>query len=475
MNSDNVEITPIIYKMLPWLGSVAFFMQTLDTSILNTALPKMAVDLNESPMNMQSTIISYALTLAVFIPVSGYLADKFGTRSIFILSLILFALGSLCCALSVDLVMLDFFRVVQGIGGAMMVPVSRLALLKTFRRDRFLDAINTSTLFGLIGPFVGPLLGGYLVEHATWHWIFLINVPIGMIGVILSIFFMPNVKAAVPKFDVIGILLVSLGFISITISFEFLNEDNTASLFLGIFLISILFFIAYFFYAKRKKDAAIFPLSLFKIRTFNIGVWGNLICRVGAQSIPFLMPLCLQLVYNYSPLESGMMLIPIALGGIVIKKLISPILNFINYKTALWLGTVTVGFIIFILAFVNLDSQQILLASLLFFMGLANSVRFTCMSALTLADLYNEKTSSGNTILSVMQQLAITFGIGLGALLVRAFTKHNILMQTTLENSFKSTFIILGVFTIVSSIIFIKLSPEDGKNLSRAKNKTNLN
>lgn len=469
MSSDQIEISPLMYKMLPWIASVAFFMQTLDTSVLNTALPKMAESLHESPINMQSTIVSYALTLAVFIPVSGYLADKFGTRNIFIISLFLFAFGSFCCALSTNLVMLDTFRVVQGIGGAMMVPVSRLALLKTFARDKFLDAINTSTLLGLIGPFVGPLLGGYLVEHATWHWIFLINVPIGVIGVVLSIFFMPNVKGTKQKFDGIGVVLISLAFILITMGFEFLSENYSYLLSIVLIIVSMLFLISYYFYAQKKQEKAIFPLSLFKIHTFNIGIWGNLLCRIGSQSIPFLIPLYLQLVYSYSPLESGLMLAPIAVGAIIMKKLISPIVSVFNYRITLWVGTVIVGILIFVLAFVPLVTHPMLLATLLFIMGLANSLRFTCMSTITLADLYNEKTSSGNTILSVTQQLAITFGIAIGALLIRLLSGSNFLMHPSLEDAFKSTFILLGIFTFISAFIFLKLRPDDGKNLIRSK------
>lgn len=468
MNQKTI-ITPMMYAMLPWIASVAFFMQTLDTSILNTALPQMADDLHESPINMQSAIISYALTLALFIPVSGFLADKFGARNVFILALILFASGSLCCALSTDLMTLDLFRIVQGIGGAMMVPVSRLVLLKTFERDRFLDAINTSTLLGLVGPFLGPLLGGYLVEHASWHWIFLINVPIGIIGVILSYFFMPNIKETNSKFDLFGVFLISFAFILTTLSFESLNDESSYFLPAALFFIAVILFTIYFYYAKKKKDNAIFPLSLFKIRTFNLGIWGNLICRIGSQSIPFLMPLCLQLAYDYSPLESGLMLVPIAAGAIVMKKFVSPILSIFNYKTTLLWSTVITGILIFLLGFVPIREYPLVLCILLFLMGLANSLRFTCMSTITLADINSNNASSANTMLSVTQQLAITFGVTFGALLVRFLEDDNTVILTNLENAFKTSFFILGVVTILPAFIFIKLNPEDGENLIRKK------
>lgn len=199
----------LTYRLLPWIAATAFFMQTLDTSILNTALPAMAKSLNKSPLNMQSVIISYALTLALCIPINGYLVDRFGTRNIFVIAIAFFSVGSLCCALSTSLFWLDVSRILQGIGGSMMVPVPRLTLIKYFKRHEFLAALNTSLTFGLVGLLISPNLGGYLVQTLSWHWIFLINLPVGIIGIIAGIKFMPNLLGIRSPFDFIGAFLIS--------------------------------------------------------------------------------------------------------------------------------------------------------------------------------------------------------------------------------------------------------------------------
>ena len=198
---ENIETTK---KILPLILATAIFMQMLDSTILNTSLPSIAKDLNESPLNMQNAIISYVLTLALFMPVSGFLADKFGTKKVFIISLILFSLGSLLCSLSPNLTVLVVSRVIQGIGGSLMTPVGKLALIKTFDKSELLKAMNFAIIPALIGPVLGPLIGGYMVDYLSWHWIFLINLPIGILGIVLSVKYMPNYFSKIIDFDFKG-------------------------------------------------------------------------------------------------------------------------------------------------------------------------------------------------------------------------------------------------------------------------------
>ncbi|WP_227403768.1 MFS transporter, partial [Klebsiella pneumoniae] len=198
---------------LPWIAAMAFFMQALDATILNTALPAIAHSLNRSPLAMQSAIISYTLTVAMLIPVSGWLADRFGTRRVFIIAVSLFTLGSLACALSSSLTELVIFRVIQGIGGAMMMPVARLALLRAYPRSELLPVLNFVTMPGLVGPILGPVLGGVFVTWASWHWIFLINIPIGVIGILYARKYMPNFTTPRRRFDIGGFLLFGLSLV----------------------------------------------------------------------------------------------------------------------------------------------------------------------------------------------------------------------------------------------------------------------
>lgn len=467
-------ITPTMHKALPWIAAVAYFMQALDTSILNTALPKMAADLHESPLSMESAVICYALSLALFIPASGFLSDKFGTRNVFIFALTFFSIGSLCSASSTSLFWLDVSRVLQGVGGAMMVPVSRLTLIKSFDRKDFLKALNTSTLLGLAGPFLGPVLGGFLVEKFTWHWIFLINVPIGILGIIFSLKFMPNIRGKSTDLDVKGLVLVSLAFIITTLSLEMMSDGEGIHYPILLFIPGVLLLYVYVTHARKNlkvfHKSSIFPLELFKVKTFSIGLAGNFASRLGAQAIPFLLPLMLQLALGFSAIHSGLMLIPLALAAMIMKELVTPILRRFGYRNVLIYSTFFVGMAIMTLGLFDQNTPIYFLAINLFLIGFVNSLRFTAMSSLTLADLYDEKASSGNSLMSVSQQLSTTFGVAISAVLLRMFQAPADSMHLDLVDSFRVTFVILGVITIVSGFIFFKLSEQDGANLTARHN-----
>ncbi|OCG21126.1 MFS transporter [Gilliamella sp. wkB108] len=458
MNSE-IQLSPFVYRILPWIAAFAFFMQSLDTSILNTALPTMAKDLNESPLNMQSAVISYALTLALFIPVSGFLSDRFGTRNIFVMAVSLFTVGSLLCALSNSLIFLDISRVIQGIGGSMMVPVSRLVLIKSFKRSEFLVALNTATIPGLVGPVLGPVLGGYLVDMVSWHWVFFINLPIGILGAIISWRYMPNIKGERMPFDLFGFLFIVITFISATLSVEFLSHNQVGHFSLILAVISIIFLFIYRRYAQKAK-APLFPLSLFDIRTFKIGIVGNLVCRLGISGVPFLIPLLLQVGFGYTPMFAGVMLVPMALASICLRLFIPRILSRLGYRLVLIANTIFAGILIFLMSQLNLSTPIAVICLLLFCIGGVNSMQFTAMNSITLANLHGETTSSGNSLMAVNQQLAISFGTGFGAVLVRLISN-----TTSTIHAFQITFIILGVVTVLSSFIFARLKGQDGQNL----------
>jgi len=213
-----------IKKILPLILATAIFMQMLDSTILNTSLPSIAKDLHESPLNMQNAIISYVLTLAVFMPASGFLADRFGTKKVFIFSLVLFSLGSLFCSLSQNLTHLVISRVIQGVGGSLMTPVGKLALIKTFDKSELLKAMNFAIIPALIGPVLGPLVGGYMVDYLSWHWIFLINIPIGVLGILLGLKFMPNYKSDDVDFDLKGFLIFAAASLLLSVSLELFGD-----------------------------------------------------------------------------------------------------------------------------------------------------------------------------------------------------------------------------------------------------------
>ncbi len=451
---------------LPWIAAMAFFMQALDATILNTALPAIALSLDRSPLAMQSAIISYTLTVAMLIPVSGWLADRFGTRRVFMTAVSLFTLGSLACALSSSLTALVIFRVIQGIGGAMMMPVARLALLRAYPRSELLPVLNFVTMPGLVGPILGPLLGGVLVTWASWHWIFLINIPIGVAGLLYAQKYMPNFTTPRRSFDMSGFLLFGLGLVLFSSGMELFGEKIVASwIALLIIAVSIILLLSYIRHARRHPNPLI-ALPMFKTRTFSVGIAGNLATRLGTGCVPFLMPLMLQVGFGYPALIAGCMMAPTALGSILAKSMVTQVLRRLGYRRTLVGITVFIGLMI---AQFSLQSPAYpiwLMLLPLFILGMAMSTQFTAMNTITLADLTDENASSGNSMLAVTQQLSISLGVAISAAVLRFYEGFD--SANTVEQ-FHYTFITMGAITLVSAAVFMLLRPRDGRNLIKER------
>ncbi len=455
---------PSLKKYLPYILATAIFMQMLDSTILNTALPQMATDLQESPLNMQSAIISYVLTLALLIPLSGYLADRFGTKKIFILSLIIFAIGSALCAMSNSLLMLNLSRVIQGIGGSMMTPVARLALIKTYEKKEFVQAMNYAIVPALMGPILGPLLGGYLVEYVSWHWIFLINIPIALFGIIMSFWFMPDYSRPNAAMDFKGFILFGIASLVLSISLELMGQPKMLTVVILLLLAGGLFLYFYFRHARRNEDA-LFPTNLFLIRTFRVGLLGNLASRLGISSIPLLIPLLIQVPYEQSATTSGWMVAPLAIAAMLSKRTVIPLIDKIGYKNILIANTLIIGIMIIMLALPGPHSSVYWFLPITFIMGWFNSVQFTAMNSLAIADLRDFNTSSGNSLLAVNQQLAIGFGIAIGLTILRFVQTGFGHKPESLHTTFRITFVIVGIITMISSMVYTRLHRTDGDNL----------
>ena len=447
---------------LPWIAAMAFFMQALDATILNTALPAIAHSLGRSPLAMQSAIISYTLTVAMLIPVSGWLADRFGTRRVFMFAVSLFTLGSFACAMSNSLGELVVFRVIQGIGGAMMMPVARLALLRAYPRSELLPVLNFVTMPGLVGPILGPLLGGVLVTWASWHWIFLINIPIGILGLIYARKYMPNFTTPRRGFDMTGFLLFGLSLVLISSGMELFGERIVAS-YIGILTIlgGFALLAAYIWHARRHPTPLI-ALPMFRTRTFSIGIVGNLASRLGTGCVPFLMPLMLQVGFGYSALIAGCMMAPTAIGSLLAKSTVTQVLRKLGYRKTLVGVTLVIGLLIGQFSLQSPGMEVWLLILPLFILGMAMSTQFTAMNTITLADLTDENASSGNSVLAVTQQLAISLGVAVSAAVLRLY--EGIEGINTVEQ-FHYTFLTMGGVTLVSALVFLLLRPKDGRNM----------
>ncbi|MCT3698929.1 MFS transporter [Elizabethkingia anophelis] len=455
-------------KILPVILATAIFMQMLDSTILNTSLPSIAKDLQESPLNMQNAIISYVLTLAVFMPVSGFLADKFGTKKVFISSLILFSIGSLFCALSQNLTQLVLSRVIQGIGGSLMTPVGKLALIKTFDKNELLKAMNFAIIPALIGPVLGPLVGGYLVDYFSWHWIFLINIPIGIIGIVLGSKFMPDYKSENLDFDLKGFLIFASASLLLSVSLELFGDLQNITPVLFIFILGFLFLYYYYWHAKRDENP-IFPLNLFKVRTFRVGIVGNMATRLGISSVPLLLPLMIQIAYKQSAVTSGWIITPMAITAIFAKSYVIKILDTFGYRKTLMTNTFIIGSLICLLAIPGINTSIYWFTPIIAVLGFFNSIQFTSMNTISIADLRNFQTSSGNSLLSVNQQLAIGFGITFGLIVLKLF-ENSALIKGDIHNAFRYTFLTIGILTIISGFVFRRLHISDGKNMKSKQN-----
>ncbi|WP_263143295.1 multidrug transporter subunit MdtD [Pseudomonas sp. RIT-PI-AD] len=456
-------------RLLPWIVAIAFFMQTLDGTILNTALPSMARDLAEDPLRMQGVVIAYMLTVALLIPASGWIADRFGTRRIFFGAILLFSLGSLLCALSQTLGMLVGARVIQGLGGALMMPVGRLVVLRAYPRTELVRIMSFITLPGLVGPLIGPTLGGWLVEFASWHWIFLINLPVGMLGGYAVWKLLPDLRGSErTRFDGIGFGLFGAAMVLITIALEGLGELRMPHVRVMLLLMGGLACLSAYWLRAARIDRPLFSPSLFLTRTFAVGILGNLFARLGSGALPFLTPLLLQVAMGYSPAEAGMSMVPLALAAMAMKPLARPLIERLGYRNVLTGNTLLLGALIASLALTSNEMPHAVLLVQLGLIGAVNSLQFTAMNTVTLIDLGDADASSGNGLLSVVVQLAMSLGVASAAALLGGFT------STTgadgvgdVHQAFQLTFLCIGLLSMLAAAIFLQLSPADGRSPRR--------
>lgn len=457
-----------VQRYLPWLVGVVLFMETLDSTIVNTAVPTMARSLDVTPLSLKAIVTSYILALAVGIPVSGWLADRFGTRKLFISAVAIFTVASILCGLSLNAPMLVASRIMQGLGAAMMTPVGRLAIVRTFPKSQLLDKMNFVIIPALIGPLLGPTLGGLIVHWWSWREIFFVNVPVGLTALWLSRRYMPEYRSDSPRpLDVIGLVLFSSGAALLSWLLEVFGEhrlDVTSSAVL--LLLSFALLGAYGLHASRT-EFPLLNLRLFKVRTFRVSVLGGLITRLGISGLPFLLPLLYQLGMGMPAWQSGLMMMPSAIAAMTVKALSPHLLRRFGYRRILTVNTALIGVVISSFALADRNTPIIMIVLLSFLVGSGNSLQFSSMNSLAFADIDARSTSMANTIASSMQQLSMSFGLACGSLLTGWYLGG--LPQTdqvAVTNALHAAFITLGIATIVSSLSFWTLHREDGHALT---------
>lgn len=457
-------------RLLPWLVAVAFFMESLDTTILNTAVPAISEALKVAPLSMKSVLASYTLSLAVFIPISGWMADRFGTRRVFASAIGLFTLGSFLCGISNSIHLLVACRVLQGCGGAMMVPVGRLTLVRTFAKSELIRAMSFVAIPALIGPMLGPIAGGLIVGYLHWRFIFFVNIPIGLIGLLMVYLHLPDYREETHPLDLVGLILFGSGVALLSYVLEIFGEHtlSTAEI-LGLLTISLLLIAGYLFHA-REIAFPLLQLSLFRIRTFSAAVSGGFFTRLGIGGVPFLLPLLYQVGLGFTPIQSGLLIMPQAIAAMSTKFLLPRILNRMGYRGVLVSNTVILGLLLLLFAIIGQGTPVWMIVLLAFCYGAFTSLQYTSMNTLVYADVTEEQTSNASSIASTMQQMSISFGVASAGLTTALFIPNRAHSNPPeMIHGVHEAFLVLGAFTILSTIIFRKLRRGDGQNVSQQK------
>jgi EmrB/QacA subfamily drug resistance transporter len=458
-------------RLLPWLVAVAFFMQALDTTILNTAVPSIAQALNVAPLSMKSVLASYTLSLAVFIPISGWMADRYGTRLVFTAAIGFFVLGSFLCGISSNIHVLVACRILQGFGGAMMVPVGRLTMVRTFAKYELVRAMSFVAIPGLVGPMLGPVAGGLIIKYFHWSVIFFLNVPIGLLGLFLVYRYLPDYRAREShRLDVTGLILFGSGIALLSYILEVFGEHFLSAREIGGLLALSLLLLAGYAVNSRRTKYPLLRMSLFRIRTFFAAVAGSFVTRLGVAGIPFLLPLLYQVGLGLTPVESGMLMMPQAIAAMSLKAAMPRILTRLGYRSVLVANTLLGGGMILLFATIGVSTPIWLIVAQVFCFGLFTSMQYTSMNTLAYADVSSEQSSSASTIASTVQQLSISFGVASASLIAALFIPDRFsTAPAQLIHGIHLAFAVLGAMTMLSVVVFLRLRSDDGNAISQHK------
>ena len=458
-------------RYLPWVVATALFMEQLDSTIVNTAIPAMAHSLGVTPLSLKAVVTSYTLSLAVCIPLSGWLAERFGSRRVFLWALAMFTLSSVLCGLAVSAPMLVAARVPQGIAAAMMMPVGRMAIVRTFAKGELLLAMNFVIIPALLGPLLGPTVGGLIVHWASWREIFFVNLPVGLAALWFGHKHMPDYHGdAARPLDVRGLLLFGGGAGLLSWLLEIFGEHDLAGGEMwALFGVALVLFLAYGWHA-HSAPYPLLRLSLLRTRTFRVAVLGGFVTRLGVGGMPFLLPLLFQLGLGLPAWQSGLLMMPAAAAAMVMKVVSTALLRRFGYRQILVVNTVLVAITMASYALVTPATPIIAIVMLGLVMGLFNSLQFSSMNTMAYADIEERDVSMASTMASTLQQMSLSFGLACGSLVTGYYLAD--LPQTdrvAVLEALHYAFVSLAGLTLVSSLSFRALHSGDGDNVSRGE------
>jgi EmrB/QacA subfamily drug resistance transporter len=457
--------------LVPMIVACALFMENMDATVIATALPTIARDFGESALALNLAITCYLLSLGIFLPLSGWLADRLGARTVFTSAIVVFTLGSIACSTVESLPQLVLARVFQGMGGAMMVPVGRLVVLRTIPKADLVSAMAYLTVPALIGPVIGPPLGGFIVTWFSWRWIFLINIPVGVLGLALALRFIPNVREPRREpLDGLGFGIASFGLAGAMFGFENVGRGILSNEVTGALIAGGVAFLALYAWHARRVTAPILDLALLRVQTFRASVLGGFVFRMGIGALPFLTPLMLQLGFGLSPFASGMITFSGAAGALAMKLTAAPILRSLGFRSALLANTVVCAISIAGYGFFRPSTPHALIIGVLLVGGFFRSLQFTSLNALAYAEIEPRHMSRATTLSSVGQQLSLSFGVGLGALLLHAtlvFHGRDQLGAT----DFSPAYFAIAAISLLSLLFFAPLPRDAGAEISGRRGK----
>lgn len=471
---EAVEGTPLpaaARRLLTWLVAFAFFMESLDTTILNTAVPAVSEALHVTPLAMKAVLASYTLALAVFIPISGWMADRFGTRRVFACAIGLFTLGSLLCGLCNNIHLLIACRILQGMGGAMMVPVGRLTLVRAFPKAELLMAMSFVAIPAQVAPMLGPVTGGLIVAYFHWRVIFFLNVPVGLLALVLVWLNLPDYREEHSKpLDFVGLVLFGSGIALLSYVLEVFGEHTLSTgEITGLLALSAFLLAAYWVHGRSLK----FPLlnlSLFNIRTFRASVSGGFFTRLGIGGVPFLLPLLYQSGMGFTPVISGLLIMPQAIASMGMKTALRKLLAATGYRGALIWNTLAIGVLLALFATIGKHTPVWIIVLIALLYGACTSLQYTAMNTLVYADVEEADTSMASSIASTGQQMAISFGVAAAGLTTAIFVPGSAYLDSDMMISgIHKALLCLGVMTVVSTLVFAGLKRDDGAAVNERK------
>ncbi|MFF6013259.1 MFS transporter [Rahnella sp. R3(2024)] len=466
-SQDSAERSGI--SVIALLVAAAFFMEFIDGTVIATALPQMAISFGVSAVDLNAGMSAYMLTLAVLIPASGWAAERFGARNVFTFALAVFTLASLFCAMATGVGEFILLRIIQGVGGALMVPVGRLTVLKTTPKPQLIKAIATLTWPALVAPILGPPLGGFITHYASWHWIFYINVPLGIIAMILAWRLFPQQPAEQPKhFDTPGFVLTGLAMLALVTGLELISQDHilwtTAVLLLAAGAAMSVLAVRHL----SRSAAPMVHLGSLVIPTFRISMGGGSLFRITISAVPFLLPLMLQVGFGMDPFHAGLLVLAVFAGNLAMKPATTPLIRRFGFRPVLVVNGLLSVFSLLFCAFLTPGTPDWLIMLLLFLGGLSRSMQFTGISTLAFSDVPARHMADANTLFSTALQLSVGLGITVGALGTRFGEQlvERMQWQAVPGMSFKIAFVVIAVITLFGWLDMLRLKPDAGATVS---------